>query len=371
MIIGVPKEIKSNEHRIAITPAGVEAFVNNGHEVCVESGGGLGSGFSDNEYKKAGAKMIDTPAGIFEKADMILKVKEPLPEEFDYFKPGQILFTFLHLAADKKMTEALMEKEIVGIAYETVELPDRSLPLLTPMSEVAGRLSVQMGIRFLEKLHGGKGVLLGGIPGVLPGKVTVIGGGIVGTNAAKMAVGLGADVTIIDISTNRLRELDDLFSTRAKTLMSNSYNIKNAVKESDLVIGAVLIPGAKAPQLVTEDMIQEMEAGSVVVDVAIDQGGCIETCDHPTTHADPVYTKHDVIHYSVANMPGAVARSSTLGLTNATLPYALRIANKGYEKAIKEDNSLLKGLNLLKGNLTYKAVADSLELPYKSVENLL
>ncbi|NPV43468.1 MAG: alanine dehydrogenase [Firmicutes bacterium] len=371
MIIGVPKEIKSNENRVAITPAGVENFIKNGHEVYIEKNAGVGSGFSDEEYTAAGAKILDTPKEVFEIADMIMKVKEPLPPEYDLFKPGQVLFTYLHLAADKKMTEALLERGIVGIAYETVQLADRSLPLLTPMSEVAGRMSVQVGAHFLEKPNGGKGVLLSGVPGVLPAKVTIIGGGTVGTNAAKIAVGMGADVTIIDINPVRLRELDDIFGGKIKTLMSNSFNIKKAVAESDLVIGAVLIPGAKAPQLVTEDMIREMQPGSVVVDVAIDQGGCIETCDHPTTHAEPIYVKHGVIHYSVANMPGAVARTSTLALTNCTVPYGIKIANMGYKEAAKRDQAIALGVNLVNGKLTYKAVADSLNLPYTPLEEAL
>ncbi|MDI3534490.1 MAG: alanine dehydrogenase [Thermosediminibacterales bacterium] len=371
MIIGVPKEIKSNENRVAITPAGVEAFTKNGHKVVIETKAGEGSGFTDDEYRKAGAEILPTPLEVFEKSDMIMKVKEPLPVEYDLFKPGQVLFTYLHLAADKELTEAMLAKKIVGIAYETIELDDGSLPLLTPMSEVAGRMAVQIGAHFLEKAYGGRGVLLGGVPGVLPGKVVIIGGGTVGTNAARIAVGMGADVTVIDINAKRLQELDDLFCGRVRTLMSNSYNIKNAVKEADLLIGAVLIHGAKAPKLVTEDMVKEMQPGAVIVDVAIDQGGCIETCDHTTTHANPTFVKHGVVHYSVPNIPGSVARTSTLALTNATLPYGLKIANMGYEGAIKSDRAIAKGVNVLDGKLTYEGVANSLNLTYTPLEDII
>ncbi len=370
MIIGVPKEIKSNENRVAITAAGVEAFVNNGHKVVIEKNAGEGSGITDQDYIKAGAKMLDTPKDVFDEADMIMKVKEPLEEEYDYFKEGQILYTYLHLAAEEKLTKALMEKNVVSIAYETIQLDDGSLPLLTPMSEVAGRLATQEGARFLEKPQGGKGVLLGGIPGVSPAKVVVIGGGIVGMNAAKMAVGLGADVTILDINPKQMRYIDDVFNGRVKTVMSNNYNILSEIKEADLVIGAVLIPGAKAPDLVTEDMIKEMSEGSVLVDVAIDQGGCIETT-YPTTHADPVFTKHGVIHYSVANMPGAVARTSTYGLTNCTLPYGLQLANKGYKQAMLDDKALALGLNVYEGKIVYKAVAEAFDMEYTPLEEVM
>jgi alanine dehydrogenase len=370
VIIGVPKEIKSNENRVAITAAGVEAFVNNGHKVVIEKSAGEGSGITDQDYIKAGAKMLDTPKDVFDEADMIMKVKEPLEEEYDYFKEGQILYTYLHLAAEEKLTKALMEKNVVSIAYETIQLDDGSLPLLTPMSEVAGRLATQEGARFLEKPQGGKGVLLGGIPGVSPAKVVVIGGGIVGMNAAKMAVGLGADVTILDINPKQMRYIDDVFNGRVKTVMSNNYNILAEIKEADLVIGAVLIPGAKAPDLVTEEMIKEMSEGSVLVDVAIDQGGCIETT-YPTTHDDPVFTKYGVIHYSVANMPGAVARTSTYGLTNCTLPYGLQLANKGYKKAMLDDKALALGLNVYEGKIVYKAVAEAFDMEYTPLEEVM
>jgi len=370
VIIGVSKEIKSNENRVAITAAGVKAFVNDGHKVVIEKNAGEGSGISDEQYVSAGAEMLDTPKEVFAEADMIMKVKEPLEEEYDYFKEGQILFTYLHLAAEEKLTKALMEKNVVSIAYETIQLEDGSLPLLTPMSEVAGRLATQEGARFLEKPQGGKGVLLGGIPGVTPAKVVIIGGGIVGMNSAKMAVGLGADVTILDIDPAQMRYIDDVFNGRVKTLMSNEHNIRYAIQDADLVIGAVLIPGAKAPDLVTEDMIKDMPEGSVLVDVAIDQGGCIETT-YPTTHADPVFTKHGVVHYSVANMPGAVARTSTFGLTNCTLPYALNLANKGYKQAMIDDFALAKGLNVYEGDITYKAVAEAFDMEYTPLEDVI
>ncbi|MFZ5591051.1 MAG: alanine dehydrogenase, partial [Bacillota bacterium] len=336
MIIGVPKEIKSNENRVAITPAGVQAMVKAGHKVVIENNAGVGSGISNEDYIAAGAEILATPAEVFAAADMIMKVKEPLPPEYGLFKEGQVLFTYLHLAPEPELTRALLDKKVVGIAYETIQLPNGSLPLLTPMSEVAGRMAVQIGAQFLEKHNGGLGILLGGVPGVPPAKVTIIGGGVVGTNAAKIALGMGADVTILDLNANRLRYLDDIFGSRIKTLMSNSYNIAAAVKEADLLIGAVLIPGARAPKLVTEEMVKQMKPGSVIVDVAIDQGGSIETVDRVTTHAEPTYIKHGVVHYSVANMPGAVARTSTFALTNVTLPYALKLANKGYRAAIKE-----------------------------------
>ena len=371
MIIGVPKEIKNNENRVALTPAGANALVREGHKVLVEKWAGVGSGFSDESYVSAGAGIIDTAAEVFQSSDMIVKVKEPQSSEYNLFKEGQILFTYLHLAPEPELTRALLEKKVVGIAYETVQLPNRALPLLAPMSEIAGRMSVQIGAHFLGKQYGGKGVLLSGVPGVLPGKVTIVGGGVVGVNAAKMAVGLGADVTIIEMNPDRLRVLDDLFNFRVKTLMSNHYNITNAVKESDLVVGAVLLPGAKAPRLVTEEMVKEMSPGSVIVDVAIDQGGCVETIDRITTHDNPTFIKHGVVHYSVANMPGAVARTSTLSLTNSTLPYVQRLAGKGYVSAIREDNALALGVNVLNGKVTFKGVADSLGLEYTPLSQLL
>ncbi|GAB6139046.1 alanine dehydrogenase [Halanaerobaculum tunisiense] len=370
MIIGVPKEIKNNENRVAITPAGVEALTNEGHRVVIEKSAGVGSGISDEDYIEAGAKILETNEEVFETADMIMKVKEPLPEEYDLFKEGQILYTYLHLAAEEELTDALREKNVVSIAYETVELEDGSLPLLTPMSEVAGRLATQEGAKFLEKPKGGRGVLLGGVPGVSPAKVVVIGGGIVGVNAAKMAHGLGADVTIMDVDPAQMRYLDDIFHGDVKTRMSNKYNIYEEVTEADLVVGAVLIPGAKAPSLVTEDMIKDMKEGAVITDVAIDQGGCVETT-YPTTHDDPVFTKHGVVHYSVANMPGAVARTSTYALTNVTLPYAIDLANKGYKDALLDDPALLKGLNVYDGKITYKAVAEAFDLDHYDAEQLL
>lgn len=370
MIVGIPKEIKNNENRVAITPAGVTALVQNGHEVLVETNAGLGSGFNDSDYTAVGAKIVPTAADAWA-ADMVMKVKEPLPSEYGYFREGLVLFTYLHLAPEPELTRALMEKKVVAIAYETIQLDNGALPLLTPMSEVAGRMSVQIGAQFLEKPYGGKGVLLGGVPGVMKGEVVIVGGGIVGTNAAKMALGLGANVTILDVSADRLRQLDDLFQGRVQTLMSNSFNIANAVKKADLLVGAVLIPGARAPRLVTEDMVKSMQPGSVIVDVAIDQGGSIETIDRITTHDNPTYEKHGVIHYAVANMPGAVARTSTWALTNVTTPYAVQLANKGYREAIQSNRALAKGVNVIDGKVTFKAVADAHNLPYESIENVL
>ncbi|MBO8165086.1 MAG: alanine dehydrogenase [Brevibacillus sp.] len=370
MIVGIPKEMKNNENRVAITPAGVTALVQNGHDVRIETNAGLGSGFTDDDYKAVGATIVPTAADAWN-VDMVMKVKEPLPSEYGYFREGLILFTYLHLAPEPELTRALMEKKVVAIAYETIQLDSGALPLLTPMSEVAGRMAVQIGAQFLEKQYGGKGVLLGGVPGVQKGEVVVVGGGIVGTNAAKMAVGLGANVTILDISAERLRQLDDLFQGRVQTLMSNSYNIANAVKKADLLVGAVLIPGARAPRLVTEEMVKSMAPGSVIVDVAIDQGGSIETIDRITTHDNPVYVKHGVIHYAVANMPGAVARTSTLALTNVTMPYALQLANKGYEAAIRDNRALAKGVNVIDGKVSYKAVADAHGVPYHPIEEIL
>lgn len=364
MIIGIPKEIKANENRVAITPSGVTDLVNAGHEVYIEKSAGLGSGFTDEEYLDEGAKILNTPKEVYDISDIIMKVKEPLPPEYNLFKEGQTIFTYFHLAPEPELTKALLKKNITAIAYETVQLDNRSLPLLEPMSEVAGRMSIQVGARLLEKINGGRGMLLGGVSGVEPAKVVIVGGGTVGLNAAKMAVGLGAQVTVIDIVPARLAYLDDIFGGRIITLMSNKYNIAKSVKEADLVVGAVLIPGAKAPKLVTEVMVKSMKSGSVLVDVAIDQGGSIETIDRITTHEDPYFIKYNVVHYSVANMPGAVPRTSTLALTNATMPYALQIANKGAEKAMKENKALLKGLNTYRGKVTYKAVADAQGLEY-------
>jgi alanine dehydrogenase len=363
MTIGVPKEIKNNENRVALTPAGVEALVAAGHKVSIQKTAGEGSGFTNASYEKAGATLVDTAAEAWG-VEMVMKVKEPIESEFQYFRNDLVLFTYLHLAAEPKLTTALLESKVTAVAYETIQLPNGTLPLLTPMSEVAGRMAVQVGASFLEKPNGGKGVLLSGVPGVRRGKVTIIGGGVAGTNAAKIAIGLGADVTIIDNNLDRLRQLDDIFGYQISTLASNSSNIAKSVKNSDLVIGAVLIPGAKSPKLVTEAMITTMEPGSVIVDIAIDQGGMFETADHATTHDNPVYIKHNVLHYSVGNMPGAVPNTSTIALTNATLGYALQIANKGYSKAFSDNPALLKGLNTFDGSVTYKAVADVYNYPF-------
>lgn len=370
MIIGVPKEIKNNENRVALTPAGVVSFVNAGHKVLVEKNAGVGSGFTNEDYLNTGAEIIENAAGVWAGSDMIMKVKEPLSSEYGYFREGLLLFTYLHLAAEPALAQALKEKGVLAIAYETVSM-NRTLPLLTPMSEVAGRMAAQIGAQFLQKSNGGKGILLAGVPGVSRGKVTIIGGGIVGTNAAKMAIGLGADVTIIDVSADRLRQLDDIFGNSIKTLMSNPFNIAQAVAEADLLVGAVLIPGSKAPKLVTEEMIKAMKPGSVVVDVAIDQGGIVETIDHITTHDNPTYEKHGVVHYAVANMPGAVPRTSTIALTNVTLPYALQMANKGVYKAISENEALKLGVNVANGEITFEAVARDLGHDYVSVDDAL
>lgn len=370
MLIGVPKEIKNNENRVAITPAGVVTLVKAGHKIIIENNAGMGSGFTNEDYAAAGAAILDQAADVWARADMVMKVKEPLSAEYDFFRQGLILFTYLHLAAEPELACALTEKGVTAIAYETVEL-NRTLPLLIPMSEVAGRMSAQIGAQFLEKPHGGKGVLLGGVPGVKRGKVTIIGGGIVGTNAAKIAVGLGAEVTIIDMSADRLRQLDDIFGAAVNTLVSNPLNIAEAVAESDLVIGAVLIPGAKAPKLVTEEMVKAMMPGSVVIDVAIDQGGIFETVDRITTHDKPTYEKHGVLHYAVANMPGAVPRTSTIALTNVTVPYALQIANKGVKQAIADNNALKLGVNVAGGSITYEAVARDLGYAYVPVETAM
>ncbi|WP_028783454.1 alanine dehydrogenase [Thalassobacillus devorans] len=370
MKIGVPREIKNNENRVAMTPAGVISLTNAGHEVYVETHAGTGSNFTDSQYIEAGATIVATAKEAW-RQEMVMKVKEPLPEEYDYFYEGLILFTYLHLAPEPELTKALIDRKVVSIAYETVQLDNGSLPLLTPMSEVAGRMATQIGAQFLEKLHGGKGILLGGIPGVRRGRVTVIGGGVVGTNAAKIAMGLGADVTIIDLNPERLRQLDDIFGSEINTLMSNPLNIQEALAESDLVIGAVLIPGAKAPKLVSDEMVQSMMKGSVIVDVAIDQGGIFETTDRITTHDNPTYEKHGVVHYAVANMPGAVPRTSTIGLTNVTIPYALQLANKGYRQACQDNIALRKGINTLNGFVTYRAVAEAHQLEFSDVESLL
>ncbi|MCF6351954.1 MAG: alanine dehydrogenase [Cyclobacteriaceae bacterium] len=366
MIIGVPKEIKNNENRVALTPAGAKELVKRGHELYVQSTAGLGSGFSDADYKGAGAKILPTIEATYKIAEMIMKVKEPIASEYPLIKKDQLLFTYFHFASGKELTEAMIEQKAVCLAYETVETTKRALPLLIPMSEVAGRMATQEGAKYLEKPMGGRGVLLGGVAGVKPAKVLILGGGIVGTEAAKMASGLGADVTVMDLSLTRLRYLDDVMPPNVHTMMSNEYNIRELIKDSDLIIGAVLIPGAKAPKLITRDMLKEMRPGTVLVDVSVDQGGCIETCT-PTTHEDPTFVIDEVVHYCVANMPGAVPYTSTLALTNATLPYAIDLANKGWKQACADSNELKLGLNIINGDIVYKAVADAFNMPYVDI----
>lgn len=368
MIIGVPKEIKAYENRVSILPSGVMSFIDAGHNVFIEKNAGVGSGFTDEEYIKAGAKILNTPKEIYEAADMIYKVKEPLGPEYNYLREGQILFTYLHLAPDYEQTQALIKSKVIGVAYETVQLQNGSLPLLAPMSEIAGRMSVQVGAYLLQKSNSGSGILLGGVPGVAPGHVVIIGGGTAGINAAKMAVGLGARVTLLDISIERLSYIHDVLKNNVVTLVSNSYNVSKSVEDADLVISAVLIPGAKAPKIVTENMINQMRSGSVLVDIAIDQGGSIETIDRLTNHEDPYFVKHGIVHYSVPNMPGAVPRTSTFALSNATMPYALQLANKGIETAMRENPALMKGLNVYKGKVTNKAVAEAQGLLYESAD---
>ncbi len=370
MVIGVPKEIKNNENRVALTPAGVKELTKHGHTVHVQSTAGNGSGFSDENYIDAGASVLPSIEAVYEIAEMIIKVKEPIEPEYKLIKKDQLVFTYFHFASYEPLTKAMMESGSVCLAYETVEKPDRSLPLLVPMSEVAGRMSIQEGAKYLEKPMGGRGILLGGVPGVRPAKVLILGGGVVGTNAAKMAAGLGADVTIMDISLSRLRYLDDVMPANVNTFMSNEYNIRELITTHDLIVGAVLIPGAKAPHLITRDMLSEMAPGAVLVDVAVDQGGCIETCK-PTTHEDPTYFIDDVLHYCVANMPGAVPYTSTLALTNATLPYAIQLANKGWKKACQDNKELELGLNVINGDVVYKGVADAFDLPYTDVKKFL
>ncbi|MFC0301941.1 alanine dehydrogenase [Virgibacillus soli] len=370
MKIGVPKEILNHEDRVAMTPAGIVALKSAGHEVYVETNAGIGSGFTDESYEKAGATIVATAKEAWAH-EIIMKVKEPQPSEFGYFYKGQILFTYLHLANEEELTKELVKHEITSIAYETVQLDNGALPLLTPMSEVAGRMATQIGAQFLEKSYGGKGVLLAGIPGVKRAKVTVIGGGVVGTNAAKVAIGLGADVTLIDLNPERLRYLDEHFGANLKTIMSNPMNIAESVAEADLVIGAVLIPGSRAPKLVTEEMVKAMSPGSVIVDVAIDQGGVVATSDRVTTHDHPTYTKHGILHYAVANMPGAVPRTSTLGLTNVTVPYVLQIANNGLKQACEKFPELIKGINTYKGSVTHKGVAEAHQMELADVLQLL
>ncbi len=370
MIIGIPKEIKNNENRVALTPAGASELIKNGHALYVQSTAGEGSGFSDQDYSFVGASILKSIEEIYAIAEMIIKVKEPIESEYQLIKKNQLLFTYFHFASYEPLTHAMIKSGAVCLAYETVEKPDRSLPLLVPMSEVAGRMSIQEGAKYLEKPMGGRGVLLGGVPGVKPAEVLVFGGGIVGTQAAKMAAGLGARVTIMDISLQRLRQLDDIMPPNVETLISNEYNVRNAVKTADLVIGGVLIPGAKAPKLITRDMLHTMKKGAVIVDVAIDQGGCFET-SRPTTHAEPCYEVEGVVHYCVANMPGAVPYTSTLALTNATLPYAVQLANKGWKKACADSLELRLGLNVIDGKIVYKGVSDAFNLEYTPVDQFL
>jgi alanine dehydrogenase len=369
MTIGVPKEIKNNENRVGLTPAGVAEFRKNGHQVYVQASAGEGSGFEDTEYEAAGANILPTIEAIYAIADMIIKVKEPIAAEYPLIKENQLLFTYFHFASSQELTHAMINRKAVCLAYETVEKADRSLPLLVPMSEVAGRMAIQEGAKYLEKPMGGRGILLGGVAGVKPANVLILGGGIVGTQAAKMAAGLGANVTIMDISLNRLRYLEDILPANVDTVMSNEYNIKDLIKQADLIVGAVLIPGAKAPHLITREMLKLMKKGTVLVDVAVDQGGCIETCK-PTTHEDPIYVIDGIVHYCVANMPGAVPYTSTLALTNATLPYGIQLANLGWQKACANNEELRKGLNVVQGKIVYKGVSDAWGLDYVPVSEL-
>lgn len=370
MVIGVPKEIKNNENRVALTPAGTQELVKRGHKVIIQTTAGIGSGFSDDDYAKAGATLQADPVVIFQQAEMIMKVKEPIEQEYKLIRKDQLIFTYFHFASYEPLTKAMIASGAVCLAYETVERADHSLPLLVPMSEVAGRMSIQEGAKYLEKPLKGRGILLGGVPGVKPAKVLILGGGVVGTNAAKIAAGMGADVTIADVNLNRLRYLDDVMPKNVSTVVSNEYTLRELVKESDLIVGGVLIPGAKAPKLITRDMLKLMRPGTVLVDVAVDQGGCIETC-RPTTHEEPTFIIDDVVHYCVANMPGAVPYTSTLALTNATLPYAIRLANQGWKKACQESAELRSGLNVIQGEVVYKAVAEAFNLPYTEVGKFL
>lgn len=367
MIIGVPKEVKNRENRVAIVPGGVKQLVGLGHKVLIEKGAGLGAGIPDEKFQAAGATIVDAAAKVWAEAQMVIKVKEPIAQEYPLMREGLILYTYLHLAAVPELAQALVSRKVSAIAYETIELEDHSLPLLTPMSEVAGRVAVQAGAHYLQKNSGGKGLLLGGVPGVKRGRVTIVGGGVVGINAAKMAIGLGAQVTILDVSARRLAYLDDVFGTGVRTLMSNPENTAEAVAESDLVVGAVLITGAKAPRLVTREMVRSMERDSVIVDVAIDQGGCVETI-RPTTHDDPVYVEENVLHYGVTNMPGDVPKTSTYALTNVTMKYALDIAQRGFKDALHRSPELRKGLNTHEGKITHRAVAEALSMPFQAYE---
>ncbi len=370
MKIGILKEIKVAENRVCMTPAGVEEMVARNHEVLVETNAGAGSGFDDEAYSSVGAKIVNTPAEVYAEAEMVMHVKEPQPSEYDLIRKDQIILTYLHLAANEELTNALIKAGSVNIAYETIQKADRSLPLLTPMSEVACRMAVQEGAKYLEMTHGGLGILLGGVPGVSPGKVVVIGGGVVGINAAKIACGLGARVYLLDTSLDRLRYLSEIMPANCFPIMSSPAKLRELVTDADLVIGAVLIPGAKAPKLITREMLKTMQPGAVIVDVAIDQGGCFET-SHPTTHENPTYTVENIVHYCVANMPGAVARTSTQALSNATLPYALQIADKGWKDACKENKEILGGLNIVDGKVTYKGVAEAFNLEFTAPETLV
>ncbi len=370
MIIGVPKEIKTNENRIALVPAGSEAFVHAGHTVLVEKGAGVGSGFTDEQYVSTGAEIVETADEVWQRAEMIMKVKEPIEVEWPRMRPGQLMFTYFHFAADEKLTHAVMDSGAIANAYETVQLPTGELPLLTPMSEVAGRMAVQEGAKYLEKLHGGRGVLLGGVPGVEPATVVILGGGVVGTNAARMAAGMGALVVMLDVSLNRLRYLSEVMPANVQMIYSNRHNILNWLERADLLVGAVLLPGARAPHLVRREDLKLMKDGAVIVDVAVDQGGCVETIK-PTTHENPIYTIDGVIHYGVANMPGGVARTSTLALTNATFRYAFKLASKGWEQACREDRALALGLNVVRGKVTYPGVAEAFGLDFTAVEDVL
>lgn len=370
MIIGVPKEIKDNEYRVSLTPGGVRLLTEAGNRVLVERGAGEGSDFADDQYEANGAEIIDDHAAVFQRADMVLKVKEPLPVEYELLRPGLLLFTYLHLAADEALTREMVIRQVIGVAYETVELPNGHLPLLTPMSQIAGQMSIQAAAHYLERTNGGRGKLLGGVPGVRPATVVIIGGGTVGTNAAKVALGMGSHVMVIDKNLQRLRYLSEVLHGNLTTLSSNPLNIAEAVKRADVVIGAVLIKGGRAPKLVTREMIRTMARGSVIVDVSVDQGGCVET-SHPTTHTAPVFTVDGVIHYCVANMPGAVPRTSTYALSNATLPYVVRLVNLGFTKAFEDDPALAKGVNTYPGHITYSAVAECFGMEYRPLEELL
>ena len=370
MIIGIPKEIKSSEYRVSMLPVGVEQLVQAGHTVCVEVDAGIGSGIPNEDYVVAGAELLETSAEVFDAADLIVKVKEPLPEEYDYLHEGQIVFTYLHFAANEDLMRAMLDRKVICVAYETIQTADGELPLLTPMSEVAGKMAIQEGAKYLERPMMGRGILLGGVPGVAPAKVLIVGGGIVGTNAAKVAAGLGAEVIIMDVNLRRLRYLDDIMPSNVVTLMSDPHAIREKAREVDLLIGAVLIPGRRAPHLVTEEMVSTMRPGAVIIDVAVDQGGCIETT-HPTTHQAPTFIKHGIVHYCVENMPGAVGRTSTYALANVTRPYVLALANKGWKGAMREDDALAKGLNTADGKICFQAVAEAFGMAHCPAEALI